>query len=111
VPGAVRPEFVQPRWRGGPLGGRTILLWCEQGMGDTIQMIRYAALHGRRIVRPCHEDDRQEGVAADPAVPNLLHEGNRIAVGKIRVQHEEVGHRRQHGVAEREEARDGPNVW
>ena len=32
----------RPYWDGSPLTGRTILLRCEQGHGDTIQFIRYA---------------------------------------------------------------------
>src|SRR5581483_6173341 len=31
-----------PRWNGEPLAGKTILLHCEQGLGDTLQFIRYA---------------------------------------------------------------------
>jgi Flp pilus assembly protein TadD len=41
----MRPrEFEQPRWDGGPLAGKTILLHAEQGLGDTLQFVRYAAV-------------------------------------------------------------------
>jgi tetratricopeptide (TPR) repeat protein len=44
-----RPRvFKQPYWDGGPLDGRTILLTDEQGHGDTIQFVRYAALVAQR---------------------------------------------------------------
>ena len=39
-----RYQFGKPQWDGGDLTGRTILLHCEQGFGDSIQFIRYAAL-------------------------------------------------------------------
>jgi Flp pilus assembly protein TadD len=40
----LRPrEFEQPRWEGGPVAGKTILLHAEQGLGDTLQFVRYAA--------------------------------------------------------------------
>jgi len=35
--------FRQPRWDGNSPDGKTILLWCEQGVGDTIQFVRYAS--------------------------------------------------------------------
>lgn len=50
--------FQQPVWDGGALKGRTLLLHAEQGMGDTIQFIRYAAIaaqKGGRVILTCHE--------------------------------------------------------
>ncbi len=49
-------RLPQPRWDGSELGGRTILIVAEQGLGDTIQFIRYAPLvarRGGRVVVTC----------------------------------------------------------
>ncbi len=39
---AIQYAYRQPKWKGEPLDGKTILLYCEQGLGDTIQFIRFA---------------------------------------------------------------------
>jgi len=36
-------NLPMPRWSGEPLSGKRILIWCEQGLGDTIQFVRFAS--------------------------------------------------------------------
>ena len=43
-----RRSFPQPLWSGEPLNGSRILLHAEQGMGDTLQFVRYVALVAER---------------------------------------------------------------
>lgn len=38
------PDVPGPLWDGAPLDGRTLLVHAEQGLGDTIQMLRYLPL-------------------------------------------------------------------
>ncbi|HWY88892.1 MAG TPA: tetratricopeptide repeat protein [Gemmataceae bacterium] len=47
-PGFVARHLDRPLWDGSALEGKTILLHAEQGLGDTIQFLRYAALVKRR---------------------------------------------------------------
>jgi tetratricopeptide (TPR) repeat protein len=51
-----KQSFRQPRWDGSNLGRRTILLYGEQGLGDTLQFIRYVPCvkqRGGRVILLC----------------------------------------------------------
>jgi hypothetical protein len=48
-----RPAFSQPAWNGEDIGGKTILVYAEQGLGDTLMFARYLKhlnARGARIV-------------------------------------------------------------
>lgn len=52
---------TQPRWDGHDLAGKTILLHAEQGLGDTIQFVRYAPLvaaRGGKVLLECQSELR-----------------------------------------------------
>ena len=47
------PSLSQPRWTGQELNGETVVLYAEQGFGDTLQFCRYAPMvtaAGGRVV-------------------------------------------------------------
>ncbi len=51
-----RRPFLEPVWQGEPGAGRTILVHAEQGLGDTIQFVRYLAplaAMGFRVILEC----------------------------------------------------------
>jgi tetratricopeptide (TPR) repeat protein len=39
-----RRDFAKPMWDGGDFAGKTLLIHAEQGIGDTFQFVRFAAL-------------------------------------------------------------------
>jgi Tfp pilus assembly protein PilF len=52
-------HFRQPQWKGEQLAGRTILLHAEQGLGDTIQFLRYIPMvvaRGGKVVMECQPE-------------------------------------------------------
>ncbi len=49
-------NFAAPQWSGEPLTGKTILLFAEQGLGDTLQYARYIPLlmaAGATVILEC----------------------------------------------------------
>jgi tetratricopeptide (TPR) repeat protein len=55
-PDSPPPAFSQPRWDGTPFPQQTLLIYAEQGLGDTIQFVRYlprVAARGKHVVLAC----------------------------------------------------------
>jgi tetratricopeptide (TPR) repeat protein len=69
------PLLAEPAWTGEPLGGRTILVRCEQGLGDAVQFARYLPLvkaRGGRLVLQCPQPLVrlfERGLSIDRLVP------------------------------------------
>lgn len=78
---AQRPNFPRPLWRGGnELQGKTILLCAEQGMGDTIQFVRYAPLvaaRGAKVLLGVHRP-LTALLASVPGVSQVIADGEAL---------------------------------
>jgi Tfp pilus assembly protein PilF len=65
----------KPFWDGEPLAGRRLLVWNEQGLGDTLMMLRYLPLlHGRgagRVLSFC-EAPMKRLIRAIPGVDEII---------------------------------------
>src|SRR4029077_21029747 len=48
LPETPAPDFSQPAWDGGPLEGKRILLYPEQGLSDALLFVRFARELKRR---------------------------------------------------------------
>ncbi len=76
-----RREFAAPLWLGAQdLDGKTILLYAEQGFGDTLQFVRYAPLVAARGARVILEVQPQleRLLAATPGVAAVIGQGETL---------------------------------
>lgn len=78
--GTPKPAFHQAWWKGEDLTGQTLLVWCEQGLGDTIHFVRYLPLAKSRCKRVIFAAPRElrsllEGC---PGVDHMLKENESI---------------------------------
>jgi Flp pilus assembly protein TadD len=70
-------EFTKPIWGGDSLQERTILLTAEQGLGDTIQFIRYATIvksQGANVIVEC-PPPLLKLLATCPGIDQLIGQG------------------------------------
>nr|WP_294526924.1 tetratricopeptide repeat protein [uncultured Rhodopila sp.] len=76
--GAVPPRpFTQPQWQGEPLGGRTLLVHAEQGLGDVIQFCRYLpAITGNVVFEAPPRLLRL--LSGNPAMPPMVPAGAKL---------------------------------
>jgi len=73
-------KFVQPQWKGEPLHGARIVIPAEQGLGDTLQFLRYipmVAAAGGVVVLMVQERMRRLA-ALVPGVAELLVSGEAL---------------------------------
>jgi tetratricopeptide (TPR) repeat protein len=78
VPSLSPPPYTQPLWDGAPLDGRTILLYAEQGLGDTLQFIRYAPLvqeRGGTVIVEC-QSRLERLLGRSPGIDSLIPTGS-----------------------------------
>ena len=80
-----RRSFSQPLWDGQALAGRTILLHAEQGLGDTIQFVRYVPLvkeRGGRVVVEC-QPPLLPLLADCPGIDEIVAKGNPLPAFEV----------------------------
>ena len=75
--------YGKPRaraWHGEPLQGKILLLWAEQGFGDTLQFIRYARMLAERGATVLAEvqPELQSLVAGAPGVSRAIARGQAL---------------------------------
>jgi tetratricopeptide (TPR) repeat protein len=75
-----RRDFNAPLWTGQPFHQQTLLITAEQGLGDTIQFIRYAPLakaRGGTVVVECHAP-LADLLKSCPAIDHIVASGRAL---------------------------------
>ena len=83
------PELRVPVWQGEELSGRNILLRCEQGLGDTLQFIRYAPLvagKGGQVIVQCQIPALKPLLSRVPGVAAVCARGEELPPCDCQVQ-------------------------
>jgi len=79
TPAAVgRRKFTIPAWTGEPLNGKTLFIYAEQGLGDTIQFIRYAPLvveRGACVIVEC-QPELVRLIQSMPSIEKVIPQGS-----------------------------------
>ncbi|MGN6727344.1 MAG: tetratricopeptide repeat protein [Tepidisphaeraceae bacterium] len=77
--GLKRRKYAGKPWDGSPLAGKRILLYFEQGLGDTFQFIRYARelkARGATVIFECQRNTR-EILSRTPGIDELVVRGEK----------------------------------
>ena len=75
------PMLPFPQWQGEPLGGRSVLIWAEQGFGDEIQFCRFVPQlkrMGARTVSVVTKTPLKRLLQTLPGVDEVLTQGDSL---------------------------------
>lgn len=95
IPGEARPQFPLPEWTGREPEGTRVLVWGDQGFGDTIQFLRFVeavAARGHRaflVVKP----ELRDLVATAPGVEAAYGPSDTIRNAEVQVSLASLPHR------------------
>ncbi|WP_293057088.1 tetratricopeptide repeat protein, partial [Okeania sp. SIO2B3] len=74
-------SFAQPVWDGSDFSGKTLLVYTEQGLGDSIQFIRYIPLVkklGGRVIFECNRPELKLLFTTVSEIDELFVEGEKL---------------------------------
>jgi tetratricopeptide (TPR) repeat protein len=72
----------QPQWNGEPLNGRTLLIYAEQGLGDTIQFCRFLPALGGKLLFEAPPRLRRL-LSTLPGAPPMIVPGETVAADLV----------------------------